>query len=288
MAMLYVLVFPLMILVLHRHLRRWSPAGTSRAQQRRPARLSEILYAYTSTPGNNGSAFAGLNADTSCYNTLLGLAMLIGRFLMIVPMLALAGILAEEAVAPESAGTFPVTTPAVHGAARRRDRHRRRADVLPGARPWGRSSSIPDAGREALLTMARHQASALRPLIVRPAILDSFVKLTPRHMVRNPVMFVVEVGSVLTTRRAGSGLVAGGPGDRLHLQIALWLWFTVLFANFAEAMAEGRGKAQADACAKTRQETLAKQLSEPGGHARFPDRALQLRSRRRPRDLHAG
>src|SRR5271170_8132260 len=84
--------------------------------------------------------------------------------------------------------------------------------------------------------------------IVLRAILDSFVKLDPRHMMGNPVMFVVEVGSVITTV-----LLFRGRGDfAFNLQITLWLWFTVLFANFAEAMAEGRGKAQADTLRKAR------------------------------------
>jgi K+-transporting ATPase ATPase B chain len=97
-------------------------------------------------------------------------------------------------------------------------------------------------------------------LIVRRAIVDSFVKLNPRAMMKNPVMFVVEVGSVLTTVQLINGLfrpVAGVTNPKFELQITLWLWFTVLFANFAEAMAEGRGKAQADNLRKTRTETTA-------------------------------
>src|SRR5437588_2263676 len=99
--------------------------------------------------------------------------------------------------------------------------------------------------------------------IVKRAILDSIIKLNPRSMMKNPVMFVVEVGSVLTTLQLMRGLVAPIPGvtnTRFELQITLWLWFTVLFANFAEAMAEGRGKAQADNLRKTRTETTAKRL----------------------------
>src|SRR4051812_35691501 len=89
--------------------------------------------------------------------------------------------------------------------------------------------------------------------IVLRAILDSFLKLDPRHMAANPVMFVVEIGSVITTV-----LLARGRGDfGFNLQITVWLWFTVLFANFAEAMAEGRGKAQADTLRKARSETIA-------------------------------
>ena len=74
-----------------------------------PHGLSEILYAYSSANGNNGSAFAGLNANTPWFNTTIGLAMLIGRFLMIVPIIALAGSLGQKRIAPPSAGTFPVS-----------------------------------------------------------------------------------------------------------------------------------------------------------------------------------
>ncbi|HST52092.1 MAG TPA: potassium-transporting ATPase subunit KdpB [Pyrinomonadaceae bacterium] len=103
--------------------------------------------------------------------------------------------------------------------------------------------------------------------IIHRAIGDSFVKLNPRTMMRNPVMFVVEVGSLLATLELVRGIVApvGGVTNTLfELQITLWLWFTVLFANFAEAMAEGRGKAQADNLRKARTETTAKRLAPDG------------------------
>ena len=96
--------------------------------------------------------------------------------------------------------------------------------------------------------------------IVRRAALDSLIKLNPRTMMGNPVMFVVEIGSVITTVM----LFRGGADFRFNLQITLWLWFTVLFANFAEAMAEGRGKAQADTLRKARSETLANRLLKDG------------------------
>jgi K+-transporting ATPase ATPase B chain len=92
--------------------------------------------------------------------------------------------------------------------------------------------------------------------IVRRALWDAFVKLNPRKMMGNPVMFVVEIGSVITTVL----LFKGGAAFKFNLQITLWLWFTVLFANFAEAMAEGRGKAQADTLRKARSETVANRL----------------------------
>jgi potassium-transporting ATPase ATP-binding subunit len=92
--------------------------------------------------------------------------------------------------------------------------------------------------------------------IVCRAIWDAFLKLNPRKMMGNPVMFVVEIGSVITTAL----LFKGGAAFKFNLQITLWLWFTVLFANFAEAMAEGRGKAQADTLRKARSETIANRL----------------------------
>src|SRR5512135_852847 len=108
-----------------------------------------------------------------------------------------------------------------------------------------------------------------RPLwdadIVRRALVDALVKLHPRTMVKNPVMFVVEVGSVVTTALLIRDAVARNPGSSFGLQITLWLWFTVLFANFAEAMAEGRGKAQAATLRKAKSETMARRILPGGG-----------------------
>jgi K+-transporting ATPase ATPase B chain len=103
-------------------------------------------------------------------------------------------------------------------------------------------------------------SAMLDPKIVWPAIRASFVKLDPRLMAKNPVMFVVEVVAVLTTVIFLRNLVTGGEGLAFTFQIILWLWFTVLFANFAEAVAEGRGKAQAETLKKTRTESKAKLL----------------------------
>src|SRR6266478_687636 len=93
--------------------------------------------------------------------------------------------------------------------------------------------------------------------IVRRAAWDSVLKLNPRTMMRNPVMFVVEVGSVVTTALL---FRVSHESFSFNLQITLWLWFTVLFANFAEAMAEGRGKAQADTLRRARSETVASRV----------------------------
>jgi K+-transporting ATPase ATPase B chain len=106
--------------------------------------------------------------------------------------------------------------------------------------------------------------------IVRQAIVDSFRKLTPRRQVRNPVMFVVYVGSILTTLLWGQAVVGHGEAPGWFIfWVSVWLWFTVLFANFAEAMAEGRGKAQAASLRKARRDLQAKRLAKPEHNARY-------------------
>jgi K+-transporting ATPase ATPase B chain len=107
--------------------------------------------------------------------------------------------------------------------------------------------------------------------IIRRALVDAVVKLDPRTMMKNPVMFVVEVGSVVTTLL----LFRGRQSFAFNLQITLWLWFTVLFANFAEAMAEGRGKAQADTLRKARSETEARRLLADGTIETVPSAKLR-------------
>jgi len=111
--------------------------------------------------------------------------------------------------------------------------------------------------------------------IVRRASWDSLVKLHPVTMMRNPVMFVVEVGSVVTTVLLIVERLHGQPGFSFNLQITLWLWFTVLFANFAEAMAEGRGKAQADALRRAKAETMANRLLADGKTETVPGSKLR-------------
>jgi K+-transporting ATPase ATPase B chain len=124
--------------------------------------------------------------------------------------------------------------------------------------------------------MSRKKKSRTRSLwdfnIVRRALLDAFVKLHPRTMMRNPVMFVVEVGSVVTSVL----LLRSSSSFAFNLQITLWLWFTVLFANFAEAMAEGRGKAQAETLRKTKSETVARRLLPDGRTETVPSSKLRV------------
>src|SRR5262244_1256417 len=110
--------------------------------------------------------------------------------------------------------------------------------------------------------------SLFDPAIVRQAAIDSFRKLTPRRQVRNPVMFVVYVGSILTTLLWMQALAGHGEAPGWFIcWVSAWLWFTVLFANFAEAMAEGRGKAQAASLRKARRDLQAKRLARPDRHA---------------------
>ena len=102
------------------------------------------------------------------------------------------------------------------------------------------------------------------PEIVQRAAAGSFSKLNPVTLIKNPVMFVVEAGAAMTTIFLIRDLFTGGASIGFQVQISLWLWFTVLFANFAEAMAEARGKAQADALRKTKTDVFAKRLTAAG------------------------
>ncbi len=113
------------------------------------------------------------------------------------------------------------------------------------------------------MTIQIQRSKSLMSKLYKRAVTDAFIKLNPRHMVRNPVMFVVEAGSLLTTLLWVQALTGHGEAPTAFIGVVtLWLWFTVLFSNFSEAVAEGRGKAQADALRKTRRETQAKKLRQ--------------------------
>jgi K+-transporting ATPase ATPase B chain len=122
-------------------------------------------------------------------------------------------------------------------------------------------------------TVARR--SLWDPAILRPAIRDSIRKLDPRIQIKNPVMFIVEVGSLLTTLIFVQEIAAGAGRPLFTGQVAFWLWFTVIFANFAEAMAEGRGKAQADTLRRTRTETVANRITNGGAIETVPAAILR-------------
>src|SRR6185437_15077730 len=154
------------------------------------------------------------------------------------------------------------------------DPDHRRPHLLPRARArpdrrasrWQRQDPVlTDFGATSMETVKLQKtpvSAMVDPKIVMPAIRSAIVKLDPRLMIKNPVMFVVEVVAALTTVVFVRNLImGGGEGLGFTFQIILWLWFTVLFANFAEAVAEGRGKAQAESLRKTRTESQAKLLT---------------------------
>src|ERR1700686_1238372 len=123
---------------------------------------------------------------------------------------------------------------------------------------------------------ARKSRSIWDGAIARRATWDSFVKLNPMTLMKNPVMFVVEIGAALLTVELVSHVLRHTQGFGFEFQITVWLWFTVLFANFAEAMAEGRGKAQADTLRKARTETIAYKLKSDGCTVEMPGSKLRV------------
>src|SRR6267143_3383778 len=138
--------------------------------------------------------------------------------------------------------------------------------------PCSKRRLLESTAMETMKLQKKVTASAmLDPKIVVPAIRAAFAKLDPRLMIKNPVMFVVEIVAALTTVIFLRNLVTGGEGLGFTFQIILWLWFTVLFANFAEGVAEGRGKSQAESLRKTRTESQAKLLDGSG-----PDKTYRL------------
>src|SRR3954469_7069149 len=121
----------------------------------------------------------------------------------------------------------------------------------------------------------RSASTLLDPKIALPAIGSSFAKLDPRLMIKSPVMFVVEVVAALVTLILIRDIATGGANLGFTIQITLWLWITVLFANFAEAVAEGRGKAQADTLRRTRTETRAKRILMPNNYEVYEGAAAE-------------
>ena len=124
----------------------------------------------------------------------------------------------------------------------------------------------------------KRELSLFDPEIMQPAVRESFRKLVPQHVIKNPVMFVVEIGSVLTTLILLRDIVAPTPGSQplwFTASVSVWLWFTVVFANFAEAVAEGRGKAQAATLRKMRKETIARRLANGKREERVPASTLR-------------
>ena len=238
---------------------------------------SEILYAFSSAGNNNGSAFAGLSANTPFYNTALGFAMLISRYWLIVPVLAIAGSFAAKKTVPAGPGHAADAYAALHRAASSapccwsarspsclRSRSGRSWSTF---RCWLQSSEDTRMS-DHTATIPAPQPAAPRPMFepgfVKPAIWEAFKRLAPQAQWKNPVMFVCYIGAIITTGLGVQAVVSTGEAPAGYiLHVSLWLWFTVLFANFAEAIAEGRGKAQAAALRSARRDIMAKKLSAP-------------------------
>ena len=173
--------------------------------------LSEVLYAFTSAANNNGSAFAGLTANTPWFNTALGVAMLLGRFVPIVLVLALAGSLAAQDDGPDDRRHAADHTPAVRRPARRRRGHRHRTHLLPrthAGSPGGRArltmstatlTPAPDQAPHALRAPQAAHSCAFSWAQLVQALPGALRKLNPAALWRNPVMFLVWVGAALTT-----------------------------------------------------------------------------------------
>ena len=209
-------------------------------------------------------------------NTTLGIAMLVGRFLLIIPTLAIAGSLARKQRCPQAPGTFPTAHAAVRRAGHRRDRHRRRAHVPPRARARSdRRAARPLAEGG---TRGRDQSRAVRAGD-RPARgVRQLRQAEPAHADAQPGD-VRRRGRQRASRRSCSSATSGARRANENVfagLVAAFLWFTVLFANFAEAVAEGRGKAQADTLRRTRQETIAHRRRADGAIEEVPSSALDV------------
>ena len=241
------------------------PAGLAGPLNKGPHGFSEILYAFTSAVGEQRLGLRGPDRrhallQRRCSASRCGS----GASSCIVPMLAIAGSLAAKKYTPPSSGSFPTT-----GAALGRPAGRHHPDpgwphlpAEPRARPDRRSSR--DDQRPALLIRTSRHEHASAPTsiftasLIVPAIGDAFNKLDPRQLISNPVMFTTAVVATLLTVL----LVIGGEPLPFGFQIQLivWLWLTVLFGTFAEALAEGRGSAQAASLRATKADLKAKRL----------------------------
>ena len=265
------------------------PVAASAILNPGPHGLSEILYLYTSSNGNNGSAFAGITSNAPYYNWTGAFAMLLGRFAFLIPIMAFGGSLVKKKVVPAGLGTLPthgllfvsllVGVILIVGALTYFPAYSLGPIVEHLLMHAGRCSKMQTDMRTDELevkqwkTRRKGDISIWDPKIIRAAIPASFKKLDPRVQVKNPVMFVVEIGSVITTiefvRLLFTAPTPAFPRTTLTyetifvLAVAIWLWFTVVFANFAEAMAEGRGKAQAETLRRARTTTMAKRLASP-------------------------
>ena len=292
--MLAILVLPLMYL-------GWTaiavvyPTAVASMANPGPHGFTEVLDAYTSQTGNNGSAFAGLTGNIPFYNITGAIAMLVGRFWMIIPAMAIAGALAAKKIVPPSAGTFPTIGglfvglvvgvivivggltffPALALGPI--------VELAPPCRP-ARCFNLTDLELrpwKPLTIAVRMPVSALfdPAKIVLPAIGSAFVKLDPRTLMANPVMFVLEVVTALTDGRPhprplSPAARTSGLSSRSFCGCGSPCCLPIL----QRRSRKGRGKAQADALRRSRTETQAKLLTGPGlkNYKRVPGTSLKV------------
>ena len=257
----------------------WGMAGLNNTG---PHGLSEILYAYSSAVGQQRQRLCGIERQHPLAEYDPGDGHALRPFLLDHPGSGPGGKPGGKEAGAGNAGSFPVSgltflvllvgTVLIVGA----------LTFLPGPGPGAdRGAFYYDAVPGEIILNRGYQFMAAKQLSLFESEISSpeafwalhFEKLDPLTMMKNPVMFVTEVGALITTvglffRPAGESLGFG-------LQVAIWLWFTVLFANFAEAMAEGRGKAQADAFRKTRTQTIANRILASGATEQVPAETLR-------------
>ena len=274
MAMLAILILPLMYL-------GWTavavviPQALTQLGNPGPHGFTEMLYVYTSSTGNNGSAFGGITGNTMFFNITGAVAMLVGRFLMIIPAMAIAGSLAAKKSVPPSAGTFPTTGGLFVGLVVGVILISRRPHLLPGARARShRRASRDDRRHPVLIELIR---SHVHGNLKYPQADAGVGAVRSQDRGAGHRLGLRQARSADADEESGDVRARGRhgadhrdpdsrPRDRraksaFEFQIVIWLWFTVLFANFAEAIAEGRGKAQADSLRRQRTETKAKLLT---------------------------
>ena len=291
LAAMYILVTPVLVLALA-GITVLLPDVMANAPATGPHQFSEVLYAFTSGANNNGSAFGGITTSGPYLSAMLGVAMLLGRFLPIVLVLALAGSLARQAKVPASAGTVPTHGAAVRLAAAGRDGHPDRPQLLPGPRPGPPRRRTPEMTRSStalatdtaaetyadgnpLGTPGEHKHHTKAPAkltlaSVAAALPVAVRKLSPRQMIHSPVMFTVLVGAGLCTA------ISLFRPSVFGIAVTAWLWLTVLFGTLSEAIAEGRGKAQADSLRASRKGVMAR-LRQPDGTTKdVPGTELKL------------
>ena len=224
--------------------------------------LSEIIYTYASSISNNGSAFMGLNANVPFYNLTTGFAMLFGRCITIISALAIAGSMVQKKINPPIA-RFPTTSSIICFCFSCGGVYYWSFNFLSGI------SIRTDIGTSYLFWLDKpfnvifnmRTSMLWNSKFIMPAIRQAFIKLNPLKLWHNVVMFVVEIGAIVTTVITVVSFFAKAPQFfAFGLQISLWLWFTVLFANFAESLAEGKGKAQAESLKQNRSEVYAQRI----------------------------